>query len=333
LRPASARARPSVRLGVVGAGSFARSVLLPRLRSLDVPLGGVATASGPSAQQTGARFGFAFASTDWRAVVRDEHVDAVLVATRHDLHAEVAAAALRSGKAVFLEKPMALSEDALQEVLNAWQASGQVLQVGFNRRFAPTYRRLRAFVRQKDARLVMSYRVNAGSMAIGAWVHDPEQGGGRLIGEACHMVDLMFDLASSRVTSVHAQALPRRNSAAEDDVVLTLTFADGSLGTLVYASGGDRGMPKERLEVLGGGRSAVLDDFTRLELFADGRTRRIGGPITATQDKGHAAELAAFVDAVKFGKPSPVDPEDAAHVTRVTFAAVESVRIGLPVQL
>jgi predicted dehydrogenase len=328
--PPVSGASADVRLGVIGAGNFARSVLLPALRKLSIPLTGVATASPPSAQQTAARFGFAFAASDWRHVVDDPGTTAVLIATRHDLHAEIAAAALRAGKSVFMEKPMALDESSLDELIDSWRASGHVLQVGFNRRFAPSYQHVKSAFARRRGPLVMTYRVNAGSVPRGSWVIDPRQGGGRLIGEVCHMVDLLLDLTGSRVTSVFAA--PVSSGSAADDVLLTLSFADGSIGTIAYASGGDRGMPKEQVEVLGGGVSAVLDDFRAVRVHAGGRTRRIGGPMPR-QDKGHAAELVAFLDAVRNGNPSPVDPLQAEHVTRITFAAVESARSGLPVQL
>jgi len=244
--------------------------------------------------------------------------------------------------------------------------------VGFNRRFAPTYRRLKAeFAARRDP-LVMAYRVNAGPVSPTSWVVDPVQGGGRLVGEVCHMVDLLVDLTGAAVTSVYAEPI---GAASADDVVLTLRFADGSLGTIVYASGGDRSMPKEQLEVLGGGRAATLEDFRALRVHAGGRasnaevrpTSRFSlqvavgldkascdrpglgtrptnlmmkwlsaaalGRRFAVQDKGHAAELSAFLDAVRHTKASPVDPETAAHVTRVTFAALESARSGLPVRV
>ncbi|HTD76497.1 MAG TPA: Gfo/Idh/MocA family oxidoreductase, partial [Chloroflexota bacterium] len=371
LRPPTPTPGGTVRFGVIGAGNFARSVLLPTLKKLDgVDLRGVATALGPSAHQTAARFGFGYAATDWRQVVDDAQVDAVVIATRHDVHARVAAAALRAGKSVFLEKPMALSADQLEDLLEAWRSGGRILQVGFNRRFAPTYQRLKAeFAARRDP-LVMTYRVNAGPVSPTSWVVDPVQGGGRLVGEVCHMVDLLVDLTDARVTSVYAEPI---SAATGDDVVLTLRFADGSIGTIVYASGGDRSLPKEQLEVLGGGRAAVLDDFRTLRVYAGGGVKRLEvrptsrfslqvaggrtssdrpGPETrpinvmmkwfsaaalgrrfAVQDKGHAAELAAFVEAVRHGKPSPVDPETAAHVTRVTFAAVESARSGVPIKV
>jgi predicted dehydrogenase len=233
-------------------------------------------------------------------------------------------AALRVGKSVFLEKPMALAEPELDELLDAWRASGRVLQVGFNRRFAPTYQWLKPQLRGP---FTLSYRVNAGAVAPGSWQLDPHQGGGRLIGEVCHMVDLLFDLVGAPVVSVHAVG-----GSAGDDVVITLRFADGSVGAIAYASGGDPGLPKERLEVFGTRRAAVLDDFSSAHVFSSGRRLRFGGRV-ASQDKGHAAEMTAFLEAVRRGGPSPVDPDGAAHVTRVTFAAVESVRSGLSVNL
>jgi predicted dehydrogenase/threonine dehydrogenase-like Zn-dependent dehydrogenase len=328
IRPAQPLRHGGVRLGVIGAGSFARSVLLPALKKLpDVELRGVVTASAPSGHQTASRFGFAYAASDWRQVVDDSDVDAVVIATRHDLHASIAAAALRAGKSVFLEKPMALSEDELGTLLEVWRGSGRVLQVGFNRRFAPSYLRLKSAFASRRAPLVAAFRVNAGAVAASSWVVDPLEGGGRLIGEVCHMVDTLVDLVGTHVVSVYTAP-----GGGGDDVVLTLTFGDGSIGTIVYASGGDRSLPKEYLEVLGGGRAAVLDDFRSVRLHSGGSSRSSGGRL-ARQDKGHAAELAAFVQAVQHGGLSPLDPEVAAHVTRVTFAAAESVRTGLPVPI
>jgi predicted dehydrogenase/threonine dehydrogenase-like Zn-dependent dehydrogenase len=325
IRPPLTSAPGGVHLGLVGAGGFARSTLLPALKNLaGVDFRGVATASAPSAHQVATRFGFAYTTTDWRQIVDDPDINAVLVATRHDLHASVAAAALRAGKSVFLEKPMALSADELDQVMAAWRTSGRVLQVGFNRRFAPTYQRLRVAFNPRRGPLVATYRVNAGSVSASSWVVDPVEGGGRLIGEACHMVDLLLDLVGSPVGSVFAQPI---GADAGDDVVLSLRFSDGSLGTIVYASGGDRALPKEYLEVLGGGRAAILDDFRTLRVYTGGATRSTGGRLSR-QDKGHAAELEEFLEAVTHSGVSPVNPEASAHVTRVTFAAAESARTG-----
>jgi predicted dehydrogenase/threonine dehydrogenase-like Zn-dependent dehydrogenase len=327
--PAASSAK--VRLGVIGAGNFARGVLLPLLHKMEhVELRGVATASAPNGHQTATRFGFAYTASDWRQVIGDPQTDAVLIATRHDLHARVAAEALSAGKSVFLEKPMALTPTELEELLEVWRSSGRILQVGFNRRFAPTFQRLKATfgVGARRAPLVATFRVNAGAVAPTSWVVDPVQGGGRLVGEVCHMMDTLVDLVGAPVASVFCQP----TAGSGDDVVLSLLFAEGSIASIVYAAGGDRSLPKEYLEVFGGGRAAVLDDFRSLRLHAGGSAKGRGGRLSR-QDKGHAAELIAFVGAVRAGGPSPLDPEVAAHVTRVTFAAAESARTGLPVHL
>jgi predicted dehydrogenase/threonine dehydrogenase-like Zn-dependent dehydrogenase len=333
MRPISALSSSTVRLGMIGAGNFARSVLLPALKKsvgANLELRGVATASAPSAQQTATRFGFGYAATDWRQVVDDDAIDAVVVATRHDLHAGIAAAALRAGKAVFLEKPMALTGPELEDVLDAWRSSGRPLQLGFNRRFAPTYQRLKASFARRNGPLVMAYRVNAGAVAPTSWVVDPVQGGGRIVGEVCHMVDVLVDLTGAAVTTVYAQAVP--SSVSGDDALVTLNFGDGSIGSIIYASNGDRSLPKEQLEVLGGGKAAVLDDFRTVRLYAGGKLTVVGGRF-ARQDKGHATELGAFLHAVRAGAASPIHPEQSAHVTRVTFAALESVQTGEPVRV
>src|SRR5262249_11305482 len=186
--------------------------------------------------------------------------------------------------------------------------------VGFNRRFASSYLRIKAAFADRSGPLVMSYRVNAGLVSARSWVLDPVQGGGRLLGEVCHMLDLLCDLAGAPIISVYVQGVVNYASASADDALLSLTFADGSIGTIVYATGGDSHVPKELLEVFGDGRAAILDDFRSVRLYGTGRAGRIGDRLLGSRDKGHSAELRAFVDAVRFGKTSPIDPLQAAHV-------------------
>jgi polar amino acid transport system substrate-binding protein len=318
-----------VRLGVVGAGNFAKGVLLPKLKGLPVSFVAVATAQGQNAQDTAARFGFQHAASDWRQIIDDADINAVLVATRHDLHPVVAAAALRAGKAVFLEKPVALTQAGLDDVIRAQAQTRALLQVGFNRRFAPAMVQAKEHFVGRTYALTMNYRVNAGAVASNSWVVDPIQGGGRLIGEVCHMVDTLSYLTNARVMRVFAQPLPGATTST-DDILVTMTFQDGSIGTITYVAGGDRSVAKERLEIHGGGKSAVVDDFTSLTLHAAGasKTHRLGA-----QDKGHAAELQAFVWAVKNGGNSSLGIAQAAHVTEVTFAALESARTGAAMDL
>jgi predicted dehydrogenase len=334
LAPPPARAAPpapapSLRLGLLGAGIFASLTLLPALQKVrGVERVGVCTAGGLSARHVGGRFAFRYCTTDPDEVLHDPAVNTVVVLTRHDLHARQAIAALEAGKDAFVEKPLALSRDQLVAVLRAQQATGRRLTVGFNRRFAPLVQDLRRFLASRQRPLLMTYRVNAGAVPAGHWTRDPAVGGGRIIGEAIHCLDLLQFLAGAPPVEVTAQA-PQVADAAEDDCLITVRLADGSLGTVIYAADGDRAFGKERLEVLGAGRVAVLDDFRALELVHGGRRR------TRTQrlrpDKGHRGEWQALVAAAASGAPSPITPREIAAAHLAAFAAVDSLRGGAPV--
>lgn len=337
--PAAPRAllsppRPLVRIALVGAGSFAQNVLLPALQAdPNVRLATVVTSSGLAAASVARRFGFARSAGDPEEVFGDPEVDAVVVATRHDSHARLAAAALRAGKAVFVEKPLAIDLPQLDELAAARAAAprGDVM-VGFNRRFAPATAAVRAWMRPVPEPLVLTYRVNAGYIPRTHWVQDPAVGGGRLVGEGCHFLDLLVDLAGSAPATVSASALPDSGRYAEDNFVVRVAFANGSLGVLTYVACGSTAAGKERLEVFGGGRTAVIDDFRRAHL-ALGEEKTTKGGTFARQDKGHAAEVAAFLAAVRSGGPSPVPFAESVRTMQLTFAAQESIRLGRPVPL
>ena len=208
---------------------------------------------------------------------------------------------------------------------------GRLLTVGFNRRFAPLARRLSEFLRDRQEPLVAHYRVNAGFLPLTHWLHDPEQGGGRIIGEGCHFIDFLAFLVGAPPISVHAQALPDLGRYREDNVLLTFTFPDGSLGSLSYLANGDKAFPKERVEVFCGGRVAVLDDFRALELVQDGKRTQLRSRLR--QDKGHQAEWEAFAAAILAGGPPPIPYEHLFGVTRASFAAVEALRSGEVVKI
>ena len=329
--PAGLTGSQPLGIGLIGAGNFARSVLLPKLRQLPgVRLAHVASATGLSAKSTAQKFGFERCSTDHEALLADEAVGAVVIATRHHLHAPLAAAALRRGRAVFVEKPLGLDEAQLQEVLRAWQAAAlPYLMVGFNRRFAPMTDEVRRFFAGHSQPLAMTYRVNAGALPPESWLQSPEEGGGRIIGEACHFIDWMACLAGAPPAQVFARALGTGGAPA-DNVIVTVTFADGSLGSLQYLANGDRWLPKERAEVFCDGAVAVLEDFRRLMLARDGKVRIVR---RFSQDKGHAQELKAFVDSLRRGAPAPVPLEDLVATTRATFKVIESLQTGQPVDV
>jgi predicted dehydrogenase len=324
VRAPRARGREGrVRVGVVGAGDFARSVLLPQLAK-GAEIAAIAAAGGVSARGAAERFGAAVATTDVEEILDDESVDAVVIATRHDTHARYAEHALRAGKHVFVEKPLALDAEELERVADAARAGGGILMVGFNRRFAPLAGRLRAELGGRGP-LVMSIRVNAGRLPAGHWVHDPAVGGGRVVGEVCHFVDLAAFLAGAPPTGAAAAAVGGGSEPREDNLVATLALGDGSVASIAYAALGDPGLAKERVEVLGEAGAGVLDDFRTLEVHRGGRVERARG----RRDKGHAAEIEAFLQACRDGRqPWPI--EEMLAVTTATFEMRDALRVSKP---
>jgi predicted dehydrogenase/threonine dehydrogenase-like Zn-dependent dehydrogenase len=313
-------------IAVLGAGNFARTVLLPELKKRsEVRRVALCSASGLSATHYGPRFGFAAAASDDNETIRRDDVDAVFILTRHHLHAQQVTAALEAGKHVFCEKPLCLNESELRTIMQACNAHSQsIVAVGYNRRFAPMGRQLRDFFAGAREPLVMHYRVNAGYIPPDHWVHDPEQGGGRIIGEVCHFVHFMMFLSGTAPASVSAHKLPNNQRYRDDNVVVTLTFPDGSSGTITYVANGDKSFSKERVEVFGGGAVAVLDDFRRLELIRAGRKQVVKS--RWRQDKGHRGELNTFIAAARNGGPAPIPFRDIVAVSLTTFAINESLR-------
>jgi predicted dehydrogenase len=311
---------------VLGAGNFATAVMLPALRKIpSVVLVGIASASGVSAHHAADKFGFRYATGDEAQVIGDPQVNTVAILTRHHLHARQVLAALAAGKHVFCEKPLALNADELSEIENALPVDGHpLLMVGFNRRFAPLGHQLKDFLAASQEPLVAHYRVNAGYLPLNHWTHDPQQGGGRIIGEGCHFLDFLTFLVGAPPVAVRAQALPDAGRYREDNAVIALSFQDGSLGTISYLANGDKSFPKERVEVFSAGRVAVLDDYRQLETVRDGRRQVYRSRLR--QDKGHRGEWEAFASAVLAGGPPPIPYEDIFGVMRATFAAVEALR-------
>jgi predicted dehydrogenase/threonine dehydrogenase-like Zn-dependent dehydrogenase len=325
--------RPAV--GVLGAGNFARLVLLPVLRACDrLRLSTLCTAGGLSAVTSGRKLGFERATTDEEALFEDPEIDAVVSITRHDLHARHVLRAIQAGKAVFVEKPLCLTEEELFEIEAALGDAGEtapLLMVGFNRRFSAAAAEVRRFFADADAPLTVSIRFNAGPLPADHWLHNDDEGGGRIVGEACHAIDLATFLVGSLPVRVFAESVGGRGStAADDECFITLRHANGSISSLAYLAGGDRSFPKERIEVIGGGRVAVIDDFRTITLCRDGRTsrRKLRG-----QDKGHRAEIAAFADALVKGGTAPIPWPELRAVTLASLMAVRSLREGLPIDL
>lgn len=321
------------RIGVslVGAGNYATASLLPPLQGDPaVELRGLVTASGRTAASVAKQFGFGFCAPALDDVLAAD-TDAVVIATRHDTHAGYVCRALRAGKHVFVEKPLALTMQQLGEVARALEAApGCQLQVGFNRRYAPFTREVLAHFEGVKSPRVINIRVNAGHIPKEHWIQDPAVGGGRLIGEACHFVDLACALAGDLPTEAHAVGTGKGGVAPllDDNVCILLRFAGGGVASIVYTADGAKSQPKERVEVFGGGRGAVIDDFRSAELF-DGDTG-VRRTRAAAQDKGQRAMLAAWVQGVRSGTSS-TPASTAVYVSAATIAAVESMTVGAPV--
>ncbi|MFQ5428670.1 MAG: bi-domain-containing oxidoreductase [Phycisphaerae bacterium] len=337
--PSARRSRPSgngrpgvglpVGIGMIGAGHFATGTLIPSLKKVpQARLRIICSSGGLSARSAARRHGFEFCSSDVDAVLSDGEVDAVVIATRHDSHARLAAQALRAGKHVFVEKPLALNAEQLAELVAAKTESGRVLMPGFNRRFSPLSAAVREFFDHRAGPIEVVCRVNAGGLAADSWYHDPDEGGWRIVSEGCHFVDLIQFLCGSRPVRAFATMIGGEiDGRQNDNCSVLLNMADGSVGTLIYVANGDTTVGKERVEVFGQGRTAVIDNWKVARLFADGRARKVR---LRGSGKGHVEELRAFVDAIQTGCASPLPFDDAVNCTATTFAIQSSLRSGLP---
>ena len=328
-RHAAGAAAGRARVGFVGAGSYAQKFLLPNFKAEGAELLSIATATGVTAHGVGEKYGFARYVSGAEELIGDDELNLVVVATRHDSHARLARLALERGRHVFVEKPLALNDKELDEVLETAARSQGQLMVGFNRRFSPHARQAREFFAGRRVPLSILYRVNAGRIPRGHWIQDPREGGGRIVGEVCHFVDLMQFLTGSLTTRVYAERVASRDhDVIEDDsVFITLRFADGSNGSIAYLAEGDRALPKELIEIYGEGKTFVIDDFRAAVACARGREKktRLRG-----QDKGQREEVRACLATVTEGRPAPIALEDLAATTRTTFRIIEALRTGEP---
>jgi predicted dehydrogenase/threonine dehydrogenase-like Zn-dependent dehydrogenase len=313
-------------VGFIGAGNYASSMLLPHLAKLGtVTLAHVATTRSLSAVNAQRRFGFATASTTADAVLEDESLDAIFVVTRHHTHADLVCRALRTGKAVFVEKPLALTGDQLQQIVEVVAETGNDrLMVGFNRRFAPMFGQLKsAFGAEGGGASVSRYLINAGRLDADSWYLDSDLEGSRFAGEGGHFIDTLSWWAGSLPTEVFAVPGPEA-----DDVQATFRFGNGSTGTVTYVTGGSRRYPKETFDAAGGGRTARLENFRRASVWTarDHRDIRSRGG----QDKGQAAQVASFTEACRTGSPMPISLESLVATTRATIAVGVSLASGKP---
>ena len=331
LRTGETRSAPrdAVRLGLIGAGLWAKNTLLPTIHGMSsVTPVGIATAGGVNAVHSGEKFGFDYATADYRELINDPDIDAIMIATRHDSHAAIAIDALKDGKDVFVEKPPAMNPADLNDLIEAQSESGRLLMAGFNRRFAPLTLRATELLGNEGPFTIVC-RVNAGPVPGESWVQNSEIGGGRIVGEVCHFVDLLQHLAGSPPVRVHAEGFSAE-SPNIDNLIANLSFSNGSVGTIVYAATGDKAFAKERIEIIGSGAVCVIDDFRSLEFSRGGKRKNSG---KKGVDRGHSAELRAFFDAIQSGSEPPISMAEIALTMSATFAINESLSTRQPVDI
>jgi predicted dehydrogenase/threonine dehydrogenase-like Zn-dependent dehydrogenase len=332
VRNPSARgsAASRVRVAIVGAGGFAKAMHLPNLQKLSdkYHIRAIASRQGHNAMSTCRQFGADYASTDYDEILSDPEIDAVVICTRHHLHAGLALAALRAGKHVLLEKPLALTREELHAI-ETFYAEGTnggaqpVLLTGFNRRFSPYARRVHELTASRSNPMIMNYRMNAGFIPLTHWVHGIE-GGGRNRGEACHIYDLFTYLAAGEVTAVNAQAIQPATGfySCSDNFVATMSFADGSVATLTYTALGSKEYPKEQLQSFADGKVLLLDDYRSLQVTG----ARDAGMSGKTVDKGHVSELERFADVILTGGEWPIPLWQQIQATEIALRVEEQIR-------
>ncbi len=307
-------------IGVIGAGNFSKMTLMPHLAKSGARVAYVADLNAAAARHLARKFSVPQAVTDYHAILDDPTVNGVMIAVGHNLHARFICEVLAAGKHVFVEKPLAMNLGELAQVLEAAAAHPtQQVTLGFNRRFSPHAAKMRELLGQRSEPLAMSMTVNAGHIPPEHWTQDPARGGGRIIGEACHFIDLLANLSGSPARSVAATMMGSGVATHEDKMSITLGFEDGSVGTVNYFANGSKSYPKELLEVFSQGRVLRLDNFRKLTGYG---FKGFGRFKTARQDKGHAAEFAAFIDRITTGGEPLIPLAESANATLATFAAM-----------
>lgn len=318
---------PQIGMGFIGAGNFAKSVLLPALKKTEgVQLIGICTATGMSGSETAKKHDFAYATTDHQKLLTDPNINTVCIATRHDSHARFACAALQAGKHVFVEKPLCVRPEEIKAYEQAIEQSpGRCLMVGFNRRFSPHTVAIRDAFKSRGTPMFISYRINAGLVPKESWVQDEQVGGGRIVGEVCHFIDWCQFVTGSFPVKVQAESIATSDArlVADDSVAISIRYEDGSVASIQYVSLGTPSVGKERVEVFADGMTAILEDYVTTTFHGCDHK-----PLKTKQDKGFAGELNAFLSAIRAGGAAPISFASLASTTRAIFAVLDSLRTG-----
>lgn len=310
-------------VGFIGAGSFAQNYLLPAVKD-KAQLAIVATARPNNARYIADKYGFAACTGNAQEVFADKDVNTIFIATRHDTHAEYVIDALKNNKNIFVEKPLCLKVEELDTIKTLYESKNVQLMLGFNRRFSPYTEQMKSFVTKTtkaagSSAVSINYRINAGIIAADHWVHDPAIGGGRILGEVCHFIDLCTFIAESKVTGVSAVAMDSSDKK-QDTLTITLSMANGSIASISYFSNGQKDLAKEKIEVFSGGVVAIIDDFKSITTYGKNVSEKSG-----KQDKGHQKEVQLFLESLREGKQSPIPFDEIYHSMLVTFKVLESI--------
>ncbi len=323
-----------VGIGFLGAGSYAQSHLLPNLQKDErVALRGVMTTNGANARSVAERFGFAYCATDPADILGDSDIGAVFIASRHDSHAEYVKACLDAGKHVFVEKPLCLTEEELDGIRELYmnrlseEGPSPALMVGYNRRFSPFAEMMRKKI--GPGPMSMLYRINAGRIGADSWIQDPQWGGGRIVGEVCHFVDLLTFISGSLPETVYAAAMSSPEGL-NDTLNISLSYQDGSIGSICYYANGDKALPKERLEVFAAGCAAVVEDFKKLSFYAGGKKKTVD---LMNQDKGQKSEVKLFIDMIAGDRSDIISFDEIYSATLTTLRVLNSLRLRAAVNL
>ncbi|MCA9735350.1 MAG: bi-domain-containing oxidoreductase [Deferribacteres bacterium] len=324
-----------INIGFVGLGKFAQSFLLPGLKSSSgVNLQTVINATGVSANAAMERNNFSSCGSDAEQIFSNGKIDTVFIASRHDSHAQLVIKSLQANKHTFVEKPLCLKQDELRSIREAYEQGEKLkLMVGYNRRFAPLSIALKKALSSHSRPMSIFYRVNTGMIPADHWTNDPEIGGGRILGEVCHFIDYSIFLAASKVVRVQANAINynQKDIPNQNSVAINLAFENGAIATIHYLCDGDRSVPKEWIEVMGDNKTYQINDFRNGFSYSGGtKTKMTGG---GRQDKGHANEIAAFIESLKSGTEAPISSQDIFHGMDVTFAVLQSIRNGQVINL
>lgn len=309
-------------VGVVGAGNFTKMTMLPALKGSGANYKYIASQGGVSGTAMAQKYGFTHSTTNYKEIVADQEVDLLLITTRHHLHAAMSIESLRAGKHVFVEKPLALNTEELESVIEAQQASGKTITVGFNRRFSPHALKMKDLLGSAPMNVIAT--MNAGFIPASVWIHDLKIGGGRIVGEACHFIDLITYLTGSKVTAVCMNAMGVNPQANTDNATLLLKYENGSTGVINYFSNGSKAYSKERVEVYSQERTLIMDNFRKTEGFGFKGFSKL----KTSLDKGHKNQFHSLIQRIKDGGAPLIPMEDLINTSKASFAAIESLKTG-----